>query len=253
MKKTRRLGWIVVILAATALTVVTLPSWESVTPTGFTTQAMPAWSRRYKSDCSLCHTTYPRLNRTGYEFKRLGYRFNWEVEAAKGATTTADVNRPGAYVPAPVTDSSRNGEELYKQLECNTCHAIAKVGGEVGPALDGIGEARGTFVHVAHGAGVRHQGLDGRIKRNSHIVETDTAGGQHAAVSVDDAGGALEPASVGEGRPRQRALQRAAVRRVGDGSPDVQGELVGGLDGSRVVGALHARGAGPVLREAPPA
>lgn len=150
MKKPRRLGWIVVILAATALAVVTLPSWESVTPTGFTTQAMPAWSRKYKSDCSLCHTTYPRLNRTGYEFKRLGYRFKWEVEAAKGATTTGDVNVPGAYVPAPANESSRKGEALYKQLECNTCHAIGKVGGEVGPALDGVGAKRSRAFLIGH-------------------------------------------------------------------------------------------------------
>ena len=84
MKRTRRLGWIVMTLAVTALAVISLPSWESVRPTGFTTQAMPAWSRKYKADCSLCHTTYPRLNRTGYEFKRLGYRF--KVDAAKSET-----------------------------------------------------------------------------------------------------------------------------------------------------------------------
>ena len=151
MKRTRRLGWIVMMLAGTSLAVISLPSWKSVGPTGFTTQAMPAWSRKYKSDCSLCHTTYPRLNRTGYEFKRLGYRFKWEVEAAKGATTTtADTNRPGAYVPAPVNEASRKGEALYKQLECNACHAIAKAGGEVGPALDGIGAKRSRAFMIGH-------------------------------------------------------------------------------------------------------
>lgn len=44
---------------------------------GFVREAkpMPAWARKYRSDCTLCHTIYPRLNRTGYVFKRLGYRF----------------------------------------------------------------------------------------------------------------------------------------------------------------------------------
>lgn len=150
MIRTRRLGWIVMTLAIAALAVISLPSWKGATPNGFTTQAMPAWSRKYKSDCSLCHTTYPRLNRTGYEFKRLGYRFKWEVEAAKGVTTTAPATHPGAYVPAPATESSRAGEALYKKLECNACHAIGKVGGEVGPALDGIGAKRSRAFMIGH-------------------------------------------------------------------------------------------------------
>ena len=150
MKRTRRLGWIVTILGVTALGVVTLPSWETVRPTGFSTQAMPAWSRKYKAECSLCHTTYPRLNRTGYEFKRLGYRFKWEVEAANGATTTTAPIRPGAYVPADATESSQKGEVLYKQLECKTCHAINKTGGDVGPPLDGIGAKRSRAFLIGH-------------------------------------------------------------------------------------------------------
>src|SRR5262249_23468872 len=36
----------------------------------FKVEANPAWSRKYNAKCVLCHTTYPRLNRTGYEFKR---------------------------------------------------------------------------------------------------------------------------------------------------------------------------------------
>jgi mono/diheme cytochrome c family protein len=149
MKKTKRLGWIVMTLAVAALAVISLPSWEGAAPNGFTTQAMPAWSRKYKADCSLCHTTYPRLNRTGYEFKRLGYRFKWEVEAAAGSTTAVP-SRPGTYVPAPITEASRTGEALYKQLECNACHVIGKVGGEIGPALDGIGAKRGRAFMIGH-------------------------------------------------------------------------------------------------------
>ncbi len=139
---------------------------ERVQPVGFTTQAMPAWSRKYNADCSLCHTTYPRLNRTGYEFKRLGYRFKWEVEVAKvsndsgenvtGAQPKVEARQPsvpkqtGAYVPAPVNESSRAGEALYKKLECNACHVIGKDGGQVGPALDGIGVRRGRAFLIGH-------------------------------------------------------------------------------------------------------
>lgn len=78
MKLAIQIGLIVM-----ALVVIPMLWMERVQPVGFTTQARPAWSRKYKADCSLCHTTYPRLNRTGYEFRRLGYRFKWEVDAAK--------------------------------------------------------------------------------------------------------------------------------------------------------------------------
>lgn len=139
---------VIVLLAVFAF--IALTEMDPVRPAGFTTQAMPAWSRKYKSDCSLCHTTYPRLNRTGYEFRRLGYRFKWEVEAAKAGSTTAVPTQPGAYVPAPVTEASRNGEVLYKQLECNACHTIGKVGGEVGPALDGVGAKRSRAFLIGH-------------------------------------------------------------------------------------------------------
>jgi len=47
----------------------------------FKVEAEPSWARRSNAKCTLCHTTYPRLNRTGYEFKRLGYRLPREVEA----------------------------------------------------------------------------------------------------------------------------------------------------------------------------
>ena len=140
------------ITALTILAFIAVTEMEPVRPVGFTVQAMPAWARKYKSDCSLCHTTYPRLNRVGYEFKRLGYRFKWEVEAT-GRNVTAPSSTaglPGAYVPAPVTESSRAGEALYKKLECNTCHAIAKQGGEVGPPLDGLGAHRSRAFLIGH-------------------------------------------------------------------------------------------------------
>jgi len=36
--------------------------------------AIPAFARRYHVRCFMCHTVFPRLNKLGYEFKRLGYR-----------------------------------------------------------------------------------------------------------------------------------------------------------------------------------
>lgn len=161
MKLAIQIGLIVM-----ALVVIPMLWVERVQPVGFNTQAMPAWSRKYNAECSLCHTTYPRLNRTGYEFKRLGYRFKWEVDAAKadkgsggdvsgtqpkdGSKQLSVANQPGAYVLAPVTESSREGEALYKQLECNACHVIGADGGKVGPDLDGIGARRSRAFLIGH-------------------------------------------------------------------------------------------------------
>jgi len=36
--------------------------------------AMPNLARQYGAGCSTCHTIVPRLNRTGYEFRRAGFR-----------------------------------------------------------------------------------------------------------------------------------------------------------------------------------
>ena len=140
---------------------------EGLKPGALTASAMPAWSRKYNADCTLCHTTYPRLNRTGYEFKRLGYRFPSEVAArggakdsaarragggrtGEGATDSAAARSAVTYMPSPVTESSRAGERLYKELNCAACHAIAAAGSEAGPRLDGIGARRSRAFIVAH-------------------------------------------------------------------------------------------------------
>jgi hypothetical protein len=38
-------------------------------------EAIPAFARKYNVKCFSCHTIPPALNKTGYMFKRLGYRF----------------------------------------------------------------------------------------------------------------------------------------------------------------------------------
>lgn len=38
-------------------------------------QAMPQWARRYGVNCAMCHTSYPRLNKVGYMFRRAGFRW----------------------------------------------------------------------------------------------------------------------------------------------------------------------------------
>lgn len=57
---------------------------------------------------------------------------------------------PTGYKPQKESKSSREGRLLYRQLNCMQCHAIAGIGGELGPPLDGIGAYRGKTWLTAH-------------------------------------------------------------------------------------------------------
>ena len=45
----------------------------------YNAQAMPNFARQYGMSCTGCHTIVPRLNRTGYEFRRAGFRNPSEI------------------------------------------------------------------------------------------------------------------------------------------------------------------------------
>lgn len=42
-------------------------------------RAMPNFARKYGMACTACHSTIPRLNEFGYEFRRAGYRLPTEI------------------------------------------------------------------------------------------------------------------------------------------------------------------------------
>ena len=123
-------------------------------------QAEPSWARKYNAACTLCHTTYPRLNRTGYEFKRLGYRLPREltgnpapvqgdrikVQAAHEPTQF----KPSGYRPRPATSDSESGRVIYQKLNCAGCHAAGQQGGRIGPPLDGVGGRHDSDFLRAH-------------------------------------------------------------------------------------------------------
>jgi len=120
--------------------------------------AEPSWARKYRSDCTLCHTIYPRLNRTGYEFKRLGYRFPAEVEARKGRARPSlalqashePVAQESDYKPAGWSEEASAGKALVQKFSCATCHQIGEAGGRIGPSLDGVGGRRSREFIQAH-------------------------------------------------------------------------------------------------------
>jgi len=113
--------------------------------------AEPSWARKYRPDRTLYHTICPRLNRTGYEFKRLGYTFPAEVEARRSrAKPPLDLQashepvsaQESNYKAAAWTEEAAHGKALVQKFSCATCHQIGEEGGRIGPSLDGVGGRR---------------------------------------------------------------------------------------------------------------
>lgn len=75
--------WIAGVFAVTAALLVFAPS----------PKAIPAFARKYNVKCFTCHTTFPRLNKTGYLFKRLGYRMPPDLEEGKPAPKISEIDK----------------------------------------------------------------------------------------------------------------------------------------------------------------
>ncbi len=57
-------------------------------------QAVPAFARKYNVRCYTCHTIPPALNKTGYMFKRLGYRMPPdEMDGSKPAPKISELDK----------------------------------------------------------------------------------------------------------------------------------------------------------------
>lgn len=71
--------------------------------TATSAQAIPAFARKYQTDCSSCHTAFPQLNAAGRAFKEDGYRF----PKLKGEKTISDFLHMDKYFPASALLNSR--------------------------------------------------------------------------------------------------------------------------------------------------
>ncbi len=59
-----------------------------------TSQAIPAFARKYNLKCYACHMIPPALNKTGYMFKRLGYRMPPdEMDGTKPAPKISELDK----------------------------------------------------------------------------------------------------------------------------------------------------------------
>jgi hypothetical protein len=59
--------------------------------------AIPAFARKYQTNCNTCHTAYPKLNATGRNFKEKGYDMNTGDQ--KGMKKISDYLNWDKYIP----------------------------------------------------------------------------------------------------------------------------------------------------------
>ncbi|MBI3872816.1 MAG: hypothetical protein HY304_07050 [candidate division Zixibacteria bacterium] len=96
---------------------------------GQTSHANPNFARKYKFDCSTCHTVPPQLTRVGIEFRRLGYRFPNELNQKGPKLLAAHGEAAGAKSSPAISTMTAAG--------CGSCHAIEP--GQAGVGLEGVG------------------------------------------------------------------------------------------------------------------
>lgn len=111
---------------------------------GQTAYAVPAYARRLGGvSCSLCHQpVFPRLNKTGWAFRRLGYRLPSEMGKSLLPGMTATVVATAPVEPSAAgLDAAKvtRGRHVYASSNCASCHSIGGAGGKVGPDLTNEG------------------------------------------------------------------------------------------------------------------
>jgi len=100
-------------------------------------EAVPAYARQLGGvSCNLCHAPiFPRLNRTGWQFRNAGYRMPADLVAPKPAAPVCAPPCPTGTSTAPPATAAR-GLQVYASQSCSACHRIGGQGGTLGAALD---------------------------------------------------------------------------------------------------------------------
>ncbi len=120
------------------------------------------------------------------------------------------------------TEPVRGKKALQQRRRAGAVDVVVAEHGDRLAAHDGIGEPGRGLVHVPQRAGVGHQGLDGRIEGDGHVLQADRARGQHAAQELGQAvtladgdsrigRGRIEPLAPGEPARRGRDAQIGAA------------------------------------------
>lgn len=105
------------------------------------THAIAAFARKYNVKCFTCHTIFPRLNKTGYMFKRLGYRMPPDLEEGKDMPKISELdnkipwkldNSVALLIATSVTnEKERVGDERTSSNSINLDEAALLFGGSV--------------------------------------------------------------------------------------------------------------------------
>ncbi len=142
--------------------------------------------------------------------------------------------QPTGYKPAPPTEKSREGEKLFKDLNCMQCHSEHNVGGTMGPMLDGIGARRSREFIEAHlsnssEAKAKYKELVGDAATwSSHVrISPDHAGkiAEYLLTVPEPAGGfivlphmtrlpAEQPTVVQDYKPKPKSDESEAGRKL---------------------------------------
>lgn len=119
--------------------------------------AIPAFARKYQTNCSSCHTAYPALNTAGRRFKEAGYRF----PKVKGEETVSDYLEwdkvfpiSAVFVSRPF-DNSSNGKSDTNQAAIHEVELLSA--GRLYKNVSGFFELEmededGFNTQLAHGA-----------------------------------------------------------------------------------------------------
>ena len=115
-------------------------------------------------------------------------------------------------------DAVRGQKALHERGRRGAIDVVVAEHGDGLVALDRIGEPRRALVHVAHGAGVGHQRLEGGVERDGHLVEPDAARGQHPAQQLGQAVALAD----GDGGLGGRGIQALAPGKAARGGRDAE-------------------------------
>ena len=96
-------------------------------------EAIPAFARKYKLGCNVCHTVYPQLNRFGRDFRDNGFRMPDEVQEL----LKKKVSPVGSHDPATGGAAAQAGSGFWSFIPEEIPFSIqAKLHGVLNPKGD---------------------------------------------------------------------------------------------------------------------
>lgn len=79
-------------------------------------EAIPTFAKKYSAPCGLCHSSWPKLNRVGWQFKTNGYQLPEKRDGAKAGKISPafDLNLDTGSANPPISFRFGGGIDLYR-------------------------------------------------------------------------------------------------------------------------------------------